>query len=135
MKKESWNSELKSNEKQLKLWTLLWVLSMAIATFGPIFFWKGNTTLSAIVILINVGVGAGMILANRKYINSLDELQKKIQLDAMGIALGVGVVGGLGYSLLDQTNVIGKDAEIGFLVLLISLTYMIGSLVGQKRYK
>lgn len=135
MKKENWNSELKSNEKQLKLWTLLWVLSMAIATFGPIFFWKGNTTLSAIVILINVGVGAGMILANRKYINSLDELQKKIQLDAMGIALGVGVVGGLGYSLLDQTNVIGKDAEIGFLVLLISLTYMIGSLVGQKRYK
>ena len=53
----------------------------------------------------------------------------------MGIALGVGVVGGLSYSLLDQSNVITQDAEIGFLVMLISLTYMIGTLIGQKRYK
>ncbi|MCJ7758381.1 MAG: hypothetical protein MUP24_09565, partial [Gillisia sp.] len=76
-----------------------------------------------------------MILANRKFINSLDELQKKIQMDAMGIALGVGVVGGLGYSLLDQTNVITQDAQISFLVILISLTYMIGVFIGKKRYK
>ena len=108
---------------------------MAIATFGPIFFWAGNTTLNILGIGINLGLGIGMILANRKFINSLDELQKKIQLDAMGIALGVGVVGGLSYSLLDQTNVIARDAEIGFIVMLMSLTYAIGTLIGQKRYK
>ena len=76
-----------------------------------------------------------MILTNIKHINSMDDLQRKIQLDAMGIALGVGVVGGLSYSLLDTTNLISKDAEISFLVILISITYMLGLLIGTKRYK
>jgi len=135
MKNDNWNSEVIASNKNLKFWTILWVVSMAIATFGRIFIWDGNTGLNIVVILINLGFGAGMILANRKYINSLDDLQKKIQLDAMAIALGVGVVGGLSYSLLDQSNVITQDAEIGFLVILISLTYMVGTLIGQKKYK
>ncbi len=78
--------------------------------------------------------GAGMIWANIKHISVLDELQKKIQLDAMGIALGVGIVGGLSYSVMDIANVISSDAEIGFLVMLISVSYMIALLVGKKRY-
>lgn len=135
MKEQKWDTEVKLNTRNLQFWTILWVVSMAIATFGPIFFWAGNTTLNILGIGINLGLGIGMILANRKFINSLDELQKKIQLDAMGIALGVGVVGGLSYSLLDQTNVIARDAEIGFIVMLMSLTYAIGTLIGQKRYK
>lgn len=135
MKEEKWKMEVKSNTKSLKFWSLLWVISMAIATFGPIFIWPENTVLNVLAIFINLGCGVRMILANRKFINSLDELQKKIQMDAMGIALGVGVVGGLGYSLLDQTNVITQDAQISFLVILISLTYMIGVFIGKKRYK
>lgn len=105
---------------------------MAVATFGPKFIWDENV---ALTVLINAFLGLGMILINVKHINSLDELQKKIQLEAMGIALGVGVVGGISYSVLDITNLITQDAEISFLVILISLTYMIGILIGQKRYK
>jgi hypothetical protein len=75
-----------------------------------------------------------MILMNIKHINSLDDLQKKIHLDAMGIALGVGIVGGLTYTLLDITNLITQDAEISFLVIFITLTYLIALLIGQKRY-
>ncbi len=135
MKEKKWNMEVRSNTKKLKFWSLLWMVSMAIATFGPMFVWPENTVLNVLAILINLGCGGGMILVNRKLINSLDELQKKIQMDAMGIALGVGVVGGLGYSLLDQTNVITQDAQISFLVILISLTYMIGLFIGKKRYK
>ena len=76
-----------------------------------------------------------MILVNIKHLNGLDELQKKIQLEAMGIALGVGIVGGLSYSLLDTTNLITQDAKISFLIILIALTYMAGIIIGQKRYK
>lgn len=111
---------------------MLWIISLAVATFGPKFIWDENV---ALTVLINAFLGLGMILINVKHINSLDELQKKIQLEAMGIALGVGVVGGISYSVLDITNLITQDAEISFLVILISLTYMIGILIGQKRYK
>ena len=76
-----------------------------------------------------------MIFANIRHINGLDDLQKKIQLEGMAIALGVGIVGGLSYSLLDTTNLISQDAEISFLVILIALTYLFSVLIGQKRYQ
>ena len=135
MKDVTWNKQVKRNTKKLAIWTMLWTGSMALATFGPKFIWDENVVLTILGVVINVLMGAGMILMNIKHINSLDDLQKKIQLDAMGIALGVGVVGGLSYSLLDTTNLITQDAEISFLVILISLTYMIGLFIGQKQYK
>jgi hypothetical protein len=135
MEKVTWNNQTKINTKKLAIWTMLWTLSMALATFGPKFIWDENTTLTVLAVIINALFGAGMILMNIKHIKGLDDLQKKIQLDAMGIALGVGVVGGLSYTLLDTTNLIANDAEIAFLVILISITYLIGIMVGQKRYK
>ena len=76
-----------------------------------------------------------MILANKRHLNGLDEMQRKIQLEAMALSLGVGVVGGLSYSMLDVTNVISYDAEISHLVILIGLTYLAGTITGQFRYR
>lgn len=135
MKKVNWNTQIAKIIKKLAIWTMLWIISLALATFGPKFIWDENVALTVLAVIINAFLGLGMILMNIKHINSLDELQKKIQLDAMGVALGVGVVGGISYSVLDITNLITKDAEISFLVILISVTYMIGILIGQKRYK
>jgi uncharacterized membrane protein len=134
MKNENRSEQIKKVTKNLAFWTLLWVVSLALATFGPKFIWKENINWSLIMITINAALGAGMIWANIKHMTVLDELQKKIQLDAMGIALGVGIVGGLSYSVLDIANVISGDAEIGFLVMLISISYMIALLIGKKRY-
>ena len=78
--------------------------------------------------------GSNNPLTNELGQSVLDELQKKIQLDAMGIALGVGIVGGMSYSAMDIANIISSGAEIGFLVMLISVSYMIALLVGKKRY-
>lgn len=125
----------KRNVRHLAYWTGAWVISMAIATFGPKLIWNFNSIISVVFILINTLIGVGMILMNRKYINGLDEMHRKVNVDAMAIALGVGVVGGLSYSNLDISNVISSDAEIGFLVMLISVTYMIGIAVGYSRYK
>ncbi len=76
-----------------------------------------------------------MVLANRRFIAGQDELQKKIQLEAMAFALGIGVVGGLCFASLDQANVITKDADIGIVVMGIGITYMIGIIVGTLRFK
>jgi len=135
MKEETWNTQIKKNTKKLGVWAILWTGSMAIATFGPKFIWNEHVGLTVLAVVINALLGVGMIMMNIKHINSLDDLQKKIQLDAMGIALGLGLVGGLSYTLLDTTNLISKDAEISFLVIFISITYLIALLIGQKRYK
>ena len=134
MEQENWSTQTKKNTKNLSIYTGIWVISMAVAAFGPLFIWEGNYTLSLIAVILNAVFGVFMILANIKHLNGLDELQKKVQLEAMAVALGVGIVGGLSYSLLDITNIISQDAEISFLVILIAVTYMIGIVIGQKRY-
>jgi len=134
MEKKNYNTQTKKNTINLAIYTALWTVSLAIATFGPIFFWEGNKTLTFIGVVVNAIFGVLMILVNIKHLNGLDELQKKIQLEGMALALGVGIVGGLSYSLLDTTNLIAQDAEISFLVILIALTYLASVVIGQKRY-
>lgn len=132
--KHSFTEITKKNTMNLAYWTFAWLISMALATFGPEFIWEDNTPLTIIGIAVNLALGVGMIVANMRYIKGLDDLQKKIQLDAMAMALGVGVIGGLSYSLLDTTNIISGNAEISILVIIISISYMIGIFIGQKRY-
>ena len=134
-KNNDFKSQTLRNTRNLGLWTLAWVLSMALATFGPKFLWESNKTMSLIAIVFNLFMGFMMIRANMKLLNGLDELQRKLQIDAMAVSLGIAVVGGLGYSLLDQTNIIPWDAEIGFLVMLIGISYFITLLINQKRYQ
>ncbi|MCB1691648.1 MAG: hypothetical protein KDI19_02725 [Pseudomonadales bacterium] len=120
---------------ELGYWTAAWVLTMALATFGPTAWWPGNDVLSWTAILANLAIGAGMIRANKRHLDSLDEMQSKVQLDAMALALGVGLVGGLGYSNLDIANLIPGDAEISMLVIFIGLTYLGGVMFGMRRYR
>ena len=126
------------NEKKhiikLALWTWSWVATLAIATFGPKFIWDDHVFLTVFAILVNLGNGILMINANKNLFNSLDELQRKIQLEALGITLGLAVIAGLSFSLLDQTNLIPFDAEIGFLVGFIGITYMVALFINRKRY-
>jgi hypothetical protein len=135
MENQNYNKQLRYNTRFLAFWTFAWVVSMALATFGPTFIWEDNKTLTILSIVLNAALGIGMILANIRYMNSMDEMQRKIQLEAMGIALGVGVVGGLTYSLLDTSNIISGDAEISFVVILIGLTYLGAVIIGQIRYR
>ena len=130
-----WASGTRKKTIKLAIWTTAWVLTVAVAAFGPELVWKSNTVINTIVILLNVGVGVGMIIANIKHLKSLDELMQKVHLEAMGISLGVAVVGGIAYSLVDATNVISSDAEIGGLIIMIALSYLLAVLINMRRYK
>ena len=75
-----------------------------------------------------------MILVNRTLFNHYDELEHKIHLESLALTLGLTVVVGLSYSLLDQTNIIPFDAEIGVLVGFIGVAHLITLLINRKRY-
>jgi putative transcriptional regulator len=42
--------------------------------------------------LVNLAIGLGMIWANVRHLATLDEMIRRIQLEAMAFALGIGVV-------------------------------------------
>jgi hypothetical protein len=76
-----------------------------------------------------------MIFANIHHITSLDEMMQKIQLEAMGITLGITLITGISYSLLDTANVIAQDAEISLLIIVMGLSYMTATAIGYRKYK
>jgi hypothetical protein len=130
-----WAANNARNTARLGYWTAAWVVTMAIANFGPRFIWQLNDSLTIIAILINLAIGFGMIVANKHHLKGLDEMHQKIQLEAMALSLGVGLVVGLAYSNLDVTNIIPFDAEISHLVILMGLTYLAGVVIGLRRFR
>jgi len=136
-KGQSSDKKKKTRKKtvSLAIWTLLWVLSVALAAFGHELFWGSNNLINTLVILLNFGIGIGMIIANIKHLRELDEMLQKVHLESMGISLGLAVVGGISYSMLDATNVIPFDAEIAGVIVLIGLSYLVSLLINLRRYK
>ena len=131
----NWAARSKKNTMRLGYWTGTWLLTMAVATFGPLLVWQSNQLLTVLAIFLNLGAGFGMIVANKLHLQGLDEMHQKIQLEAMALSLGVGLVVGLGYSMMDVTNLITFDAEISHLVILVGLTYGAGVFVGLRKYR
>lgn len=129
-----WARRVTRNTVRLGYWSAAWVATMAVAVFGPIFIWQSKVV-STIAVLVNLVIGFGMIVAHKRFLKGLDEMEQKIQLEAMGLSLGVGLVVGLAYSNLDAANIIAPDAEISILVVLITFTYMAGIIAGYRRYR
>jgi hypothetical protein len=130
-----WKTNTVRNTARLGYWTLAWVVTMAVANFGPKFVWDSNEGLTILAIVVNLAIGVGMILANKRHLNGLDEMHQKIHLEAMALSLGVGLIVGLSYSNLDVNNIISSDAEISYLVIVMSLTYLVGIIAGNRKYR
>ena len=72
--------------------------------FGPKFLWNKALGFTLLAVGLDVAVGVGMILATKKYITELDELQQKVYLNALGITVGVGLIAGVPYSVMDSVR-------------------------------
>ena len=128
-------AQTKKNTLRLFFWTGAWVLATAGAAFGPRFLWDFNTLPTILGVLIHIGIGFGMIRAFKQYLLGLDELQRKIQLDAMALSLGIGLVLGCSYEMLKDIKLIPFEPEIPHLIILMSLTYVVGTVLGHRKYQ
>jgi hypothetical protein len=119
---------------QLAIWTLAWVASLALANFGPSLLWDSDV-LSWIAIGVNLVAGAGWIVAHARYLRAVDDLQRKILMDALAIALGVAVVGGCAVSVAASAGLIAFQADVAFISVLSGLVYIVAVGVGTLRYR
>ncbi len=120
--------------KHLARWTALWLVSLAAASFGPTLLWSGNNLITAVAIALSLATGWVMVRANILHVLSQDEMQQRIMLEAMGLTLGLTLIVGIAYSLLDTSNLIGNDAEISVLVMFMGLCYLANVWLARKRY-
>jgi predicted membrane protein len=131
----AWASRMTRNTLGLAGWTVAWVASVALAAFGPEILWNQEPVPTLIAIAFTVLVGIGMLFANKRYLQALDELQRTIQLQAMAWSLGAGLVGGVAWTLFARHDLVGFDAEIAHLVVFMALVYLAGCVAGLLRYR
>jgi len=134
MKNKTFTLKQKSNLKILAYWTIAWTSSQALVTFGSKLIWPESTVFIISTILLNIGLGIGLILANRKYLIEGDELEKKIALESMSLALGLSIVVGLAYSSADQANLIPFNADISHLVIFTGISILVSIGICRKKY-
>jgi hypothetical protein len=130
-----YQSRICKNTIRLACWGGAWVAATALMGFGPRFLWNKALVFTLLAVGLNVAVGVGMILANKRYIAELDELQQKVYLNALAITVGVAVIAGVPFSVLNKYQAIPYKADISSLIMLMSLTYVVSVAYGNWRYR
>lgn len=121
--------------RKLATWTFLWTAFQAVIVFGGLLIWPEQALVQQLTVILGLLFGVFMIAANRQHFQSLDELERTIQLEAMALTLGLTLIVGIAYSNLDILNIIPFDAEISYLVLFMGITYAISLGLNTRRYQ
>jgi len=130
-----YQSRFRTNTTRLVCWNGAWAAATLLMALGPKLLWNKALVFTLLAVGLDVPVGVGMILATKKYIEELDELQRRIFLNALGIAVGVELIAGVPYSVLDAYHVIHFKANFGELVILMGLTFLVSFVYGTWRYR
>lgn len=120
------------NQRRLVAWGLAWVATWTAAGLALDNGWIG-TAVAAAAIVLSALLGVATLLAYRRFLREADELRRKIELDALALAFGVGLVAGFTHWLLAEAGIVA-EAEVLFLLVLMVATHTLGLLVGHRRY-
>ena len=130
-----WEAKSTNNILRLLSWSAAWLLTTALAAFGPKLLWDFHTVATVLGVLLNLAVGFGMILATKRHLQGMDEMQQKIFRDAAVLSLGVGLVCASSYELLEDVRLITFEPEIPHVVILMCLTFLVGMIIGNRKYR
>ncbi|HEV8581300.1 MAG TPA: hypothetical protein VGX68_19720 [Thermoanaerobaculia bacterium] len=120
------------NQWRITLWAFVWGLSFVVTTWGAKReWWPFGVTLAGVIGTSIFGIAT--FLAYRRFLQETDELRRKIEVEALALAFGVGVVGGLTYWPL---AVSGAVPESGLVYIFVAMffTHPVGVLIGFRRY-
>ena len=115
-------------------WVLVWVGTLILVDKAVLYGWYASDFISVLGIVINAGMGLGVIVTFLRFLREIDEMQRKIQLDSLALSMGIGFVGSFSYTLLVTTGFVA-DPEVSDIILLMAGTYIASVIVGQFRYR
>jgi ABC-type Co2+ transport system permease subunit len=120
------------NQRRFLLWALAWAFTFVAVALEIKRKWLPfGVTLAGVT--LDALLGAATVLAYYRYLRDTDELRRKIEVEALAVAFGIGVFGGLTYWLL---TVSGAVPALGFAYVFsgMVITYSVGVLIGRRRY-
>ena len=128
-------TQIKKSTNYVFVWGIFWIFATAGVAFGPKNLWNFNAWITIIAVVIHVGIGLVLIRALKQNLLAMDELHRKIHLDAMAWSLGIGLVLGCTYEMLEDIKLITFQPEIPHLILTMCLVYVAGVIQGIRKYQ
>lgn len=120
------------NQRRFTLWAFLWALSFVLSTLGiKKGWWPSAGEFSAVAATALLGLIS--ILRYRRFLMETDELQRKIEVEALALGFGVGMAGGLSCWLLVVGGTV-PGTDLIYLFCAMMVTYGVSVLVGRRRY-
>lgn len=131
----SWCGDLterdRRNQWRYVAWLGAWMLSFLGATFLLTESWVSGA-LAYVVALLPSLLGVAAVAAFLRFLRQADELQRKIQLEALGWGFGCGAVFMIGYRLLERAGLPRLDVSDPLVVMMVS--WALATIVLARRY-
>ena len=122
------------NANRVNLIALLWALTLMLSTYLSEIGMLESSLLLGIAVAVHSFVGISMLLSYKHFLTQLDEMERKVQLDALALAVGVAIISFSSYSILANTATV-PPLNSAYLIALIALTYMVGIIKGRLAYR
>lgn len=120
-----------NNEKRVNLWAFAWAgtLLLAMATMTTF-----NAGLLALIALLALHLYCALraINAYRYFLRELDEMERKVQLDAIAFSFAMTIVIFSTGSILAVADIV-PELNAAVVVLSLSLCYVAGLIIGRLR--
>jgi len=122
----------KRNANRVNLWAFGWMFSLMGNMILTKIFDQGAGVFWVLIFAAHIICGVMLVLSYRRFLSQLDEMERKVQLEALALAVGFSILVFSAGSVLDSVGVLGKpDAAV--MVVVMSLTYMGGLIIGRIR--
>ena len=114
--------------------TFIWIAMMIFIDKGILYGWFTSDMQINLLIAFDTMLGIVVIFMFIKLLKAMDELQRKIQFDALAFSMGTTFVASITYSLLTTAQIV-KDSETSDLILIMTVCYMASVIYGQVKYR
>lgn len=128
-------TQIKKSTNYVFVWGIFWIFATAGVAFGPKNLWNFTAWITIIAVVIHVGIGLVLIRALKQNLLAMDELHRKIHLDAMAWSLWIGLMLGCTYEMLEDIKLITFQPEIPHLIFTMCLVYVAGVIQGIRKYQ
>lgn len=112
-------------------WLFAWMVGFVSVAYAlragvlPVGLW------TYLAIAGSTALGVVAVLAYVRFVREADELQRKIQLEALGLGVAGAFVAEFAFSLIERAGIMDVDSE-SFLVMCVC--YAVGLFLGARRY-
>ncbi len=124
----------KHNQRVFSLWTLAWGLSWLAGLFllsREIL--PATPAVAAALSILPIALALQALRAYRRFLGQTDELIRQIELNALALGFGAGIVGAMLLVLVQEAE-LWLEAGPNEIILVMVFGYVLGVIGGHRRY-